>query len=271
MSQHTDFGLIIRRKELEFTEEEGCLVSRPVGPHVGAEYVSVDIVRIPHGASWKPDLYTVEEVTAIVFDGRGSAHIGGESTEVRKGSTAYAPAGHTVTFTADCDAEAEADEMTVYFWRAPLPQGRPKGSAPTLFNTVYDESAAIRRFAGTGEIAPVGDERRAFMNFPHWPGNGCAYLCINSGMAGPGNTFNIHGHPGAEDALFALDGRGQFFLGDTWLDMDPGDGVYARSGVLHGTRNPEGPDAADLFVSVGGPVPYDAALYRAAGLSPEVV
>ncbi|WP_030192333.1 cupin domain-containing protein [Streptomyces sp. NRRL S-87] len=269
MSQHTDFGLVIRRKELEFTAEEGCLVSRPVGPHVGAEFVSVDIVRIPRGASWKPAPYAVQEVTAIVFDGHGTAQIDGEGAEVRKGSTAYAPAGRSVAFTAAADGDA--DEMTVYFWRAPLPEGSPRGSAPLLFNTVYDESAAIRTFAGTGEIAPVDQERRAFMNFPHWPGNGCAHLCINSGMAAPGNTFNIHGHPGAEDALFALDGRGQFFLGDTWLDMEPGDGVYARSGVLHGTRNPAGPDAADLFVSVGGPVPYDPALYRAAGLSPEVV
>lgn len=265
MSQHADFGVIIRRKELRFTEEEGCLVSRPVGPHVGAEFVSVDIVRIPLGASWKPDLYTVEEVTSIVFEGRGSAEIGGESTEVIKGSTAYSPAGHSTSFTA------ATDEMTVYFWRAPLPKGTPRGSAPTLFNTVHDGSAAIRKFAGTGEIAPVGQESRAFMNFPHWPGNGCAYLCINTGMAAPGHTFNIHGHPGAEDALFALDGKGQFFLGDTWLDMEPGDGVYARSGVLHGTRNPEGPDAASLFISVGGPVPYDPNLYVAAGLSPEVV
>ncbi|MFF7359453.1 cupin domain-containing protein [Streptomyces sp. NPDC008125] len=265
MAQHPDFGLIIRRKELKFTEEAGCLISRPVGPHVGAEYVSVDIVRIPQGASWRPDQYTTEETTAIVFEGLGRAQVGGETTDVSGGSTAYAPTGRPVSFTAT------SEELTVYFWRAPLPEGAPRGTAPTLFNTVHDSTSAIRKFAGTGEIAPVDNESRAYMNFPHWPGNGCAHLCINSGVAAPGNTFNIHGHPGAEDALFALVGRGQFFLGDQWLDMEPGDGVYARSGVLHGTRNPDGPDAAPQFISVGGPVPYDANLYIAAGLSPEVV
>ncbi|MER5968933.1 cupin domain-containing protein [Streptomyces sp. NPDC002055] len=266
MAEYKEFGIIIRRAELEFTEEDGVLVSRPVGPHVAAEHVSVDIVRIPPGRSWNHTRYTEEETTAIVFTGSGTARIGDRTETVNKGATAYAPTGLPIGYTADGDAE-----LTVYFWRAPLPEGAKRGSDPTLFNTVHDSSAGIRQFAGTGEIAPVDNELRAFMNFPHWPGNGCAHLCINTGMAAPGNTFNIHGHPGAEDALFALEGRGQFFLGDQWIDVGPGDGVYARTGALHGTRNPDRADAAPLFISVGGPAPFDAALYRAAGLSPEVV
>ncbi|MEW2624774.1 cupin domain-containing protein [Streptomyces sp. NPDC048106] len=265
MTSFDQHGVVIRRRELKFTEEDGCRVSRPVGPHVGAEFVSVDIVCIPHGASWKPDVYRQEETTAIVFEGTGTAQVGDETSPMIKGSTAYAPTDQQITFTAD------SDEMTVYFWRAVLPEGRPRSAAPRLFNTVYDTSKGIHKFAGTGEIAPVESERRAYMNFPHWPGNGCAYLCINSGMGAPGNTFNIHAHPGAEDALFAMEGSGQFFLGDQWLDMEPGDGVFARSGTLHGTRNPDRPGAPELFVSVGGPVPYDESLYRAAGLSPELV
>ncbi len=265
MANPDEHGVVIRRKDLEFTEEDGSWVSRPVTPAIGAEYVAVDIVRIPRGVSWKPDVYTSEETTAIVFEGTGSAQVGSETSEVVKGSTAYAPTDHPISFTA------ASEEMTVYFWRAPLPEGRPRGSAPKFFNTVYDTSKSIHKFAGTGEMEPESEGRRAYMNFPHWPGNGCAYLCINSGMGAPGNTFSIHAHPGAEDALFALEGSGQFFLGDRWLDMDPGDGVFARAGTLHGTRNPDRPSAAPLFVSVGGPVPYDASLYRAAGLSPEVV
>lgn len=265
MTRHSEHGVIIRRKELSFDKEDGCLVSRPVGPHVGAEHVSVDIVRIPREATWRPVDYTAQEVTAIVFEGEGRAQVGDEGAEVSLGSTAYAPSGHPMSWTAT------SEELTVYFWRAPLPEGAKRGSAPKLFNTVHDTTSSIHKFAGTGEIAPVNDERRAYMNFPHWPGNGCAHLCVNTGVAAPGHTFNIHGHPGAEDALFALVGRGQFFLGDQWYDMEPGDGVYARSGALHGTRNPEGPDDTARFISVGGPVPYDPNLYIAAGLSPEVV
>lgn len=265
MSAYKDYGILIRSSELEFDTADGVLVSRPVGPHTGAEFVSVDIVRIPAGTRWEPADYTGQEVTAVVFTGKGTARIGTRTHTVEKGSTAYAPTGQPVSFTAD------GEELTVYFWRGDLPDGAPRGTAPALFNTVHDTSAGIRDFAGTGEITPVGSEQRAYMNFPHWPGNGCAYLCVNTGVAAPGHTFNIHGHPGAEDALFALHGQGQFFLGDQWFDMSPGDGVFARPGVLHGTRHPDGPDEHARFISVGGPVPYDPTLYRSAGLSADVV
>ncbi|MEW2621377.1 cupin domain-containing protein [Streptomyces sp. NPDC048106] len=265
MSAYKDYGILIRSSELEFDKVDGVWVSRPVGPHTGADHVSVDVVRIPPHASWEPAGYTGQEVTAVVFTGSGTARIAAETRQVEQGSTAYAPTGLPVSFTA------AGEELTVYFWRGDLPEGAPRGTAPALFNTVHDTSAGIRDFAGTGEIAPVDSEQRAYMNFPHWPGNGCAYLCVNTGVAAPGHTFNIHGHPGAEDALFALHGQGQFFLGDTWFDMGPGDGVFARAGVLHGTRHPEGPDDSARFISVGGPVPYDPTLYRSAGLSADVV
>jgi quercetin dioxygenase-like cupin family protein len=264
--QHKDLGVVIRRDELDYKDDDGVLISRPVGPQIEAQHVSVDVVRIPAGRRWAPPEYTDLELTLAVFAGDGELTVGPSVARAVLGVTGYAPAGVAITCAA-----GESDEVVLHVWHAPLPEGARRGGRPVLINTVFNQSTGIRQFGGTGEVRPVGDAERAFMNFAHWPGNGCAHLCVNSGMAAPGHTFNIHGHPGAEDALFALQGRGQFYLGDRWIDVGPGDGIFARTGVLHGTRNPDGPQSAPLFVSVGGPVPFDPVLYQAAGLSAEVV
>ncbi len=80
--------------------------------------------------------------------------------------------------------------------------------------------------------------------------------------------FPIHTHPQSEELFIAFQGQGECFLNSRWQPMQAGDVLYAPPGHRHGVRNanPDGP----LFVTCGGPTPFDPALYDLAGVSAEM-
>lgn len=103
----------------------------------------------------------------------------------------------------------------------------------------------------------------ALMRFIVWPGSGCrtigGHLCIHE----PGVTFRPHIHPISEDCICTLSGYGEGFLVDKYVDVGPGDMIYAPAGVVHGTANARG-HASD-FIVTGYAGPPQLELYEWAG------
>jgi quercetin dioxygenase-like cupin family protein len=106
-------------------------------------------------------------------------------------------------------------------------------------------------------------ENGAFMRFIIWPGSGCRMLGGHLAMHFPGKVFDPHIHPISEDCICVVKGLGQGFLIDKWVDVGPGDLIYAPAGLLHGTANRPGHDADFLCHGYAGPPQFD--LYQWAG------
>lgn len=233
-----------------------------MSPALGSTWVTLHVVRVAPGESWSPQDTVAEENTAVFFAGAGRAEVGEQSREVARGDAAHAPTGRALRLTAGSDG------LTAYVWRSPLQDGRTPGSDPELFSSLWNETTQLRGFAGTGQYTP--GEKRATMNFVFWPGTGSCQLCLHCGIQQPGETFTPHLHTESDEAFISFEGLGQMYLRDRWIDVEPGDVLYAAPMVLHGTRNPHtGPDAR-RFVTCGGPSPFDTALYDAAGVSSKV-
>ncbi|MFD9123904.1 cupin domain-containing protein [Kitasatospora sp. NPDC059571] len=257
-------AVIIRSGELLFTTLPNgrTAVATPVSPELGATWVTLHVARIAPGESWSPEATEAEENTAVVFAGSGTAEVGGERREVVRADAAYAPTGRALRLTAGPDG------LTAYVWRTPLQEGRTPGTDPVLFSSLWDETTQLRGFGGTGQFVPEG--ARATMNFVFWPGTGSCQLCLHCGIQQPGEMFTPHLHTDSDEAFISFEGIGQMFLVDRWIDVEPGDVLYAAPGVLHGTRNPHTGPTARRFVTCGGPTPFDPALYDAAGVSSKV-
>lgn len=103
----------------------------------------------------------------------------------------------------------------------------------------------------------------ALMRFIVWPGSGCrmigGHLCIHT----PGVTFKPHIHPISEDCICTLSGYGEGFLVDKYVDVGPGDMIYAPAGVVHGTANARGYTSDYIVTGYAGPPQFD--LYEWAG------
>jgi mannose-6-phosphate isomerase-like protein (cupin superfamily) len=256
---------IIRFDELAFQPQEGLrtTVATPVSPEAGATWVTLHVARLAPGETWSPPGTLREENTAVVFAGSGRLTVDDQSSPAQPASAAYAPTGSALSLTADDDG------MTVYVWRSPLQRGRRPGTDPKLFSSLWDETTRLQGFAGTGQVA--AEDRRATMNFVFWPGTGSCQMCLHCGIQQPGETFNVHLHTDSDEAFIAFEGVGQMYLADRWVDVAAGDVLYAAPLVLHGARNPHTGPGARRFVTCGGPVPFDPALYDAAGVSSEVV
>ncbi len=255
---------IIRRKDLKFESvaDSAVRVATPVSPALGSKYVTLQAVHIPAGTTWTPESSNNEENVAVIFSGHGKGSVGGETREIIQSDAMHAPTGKVISFTAG------AEDLEVYLWRSDLLEGRQVSSTADTFSSLWNETTQLRNFAGTGQVSP--DEKRATMNFVFWPGTGSCQMCLHCGIQQPGETFNVHLHQEADEAFIAVEGIGQMYLRDRWIDVEAGDVLYAAPLILHGARNPHtGPDAR-RFVTCGGPAPFDPFLYDAAGVSTTV-
>ena len=255
---------VIRADEMEFVPEPdgSAAVATPVSPAVGSLYVTLQVARIAAGATWSPPDTATRENVALVYEGAGRFTVGDEGREVALADAAYAPTGSSLAITAGPGG------LTAYVWGSDLAEGLAPSADPDLFSSLWNETTQLRGFAGTGQVDPT--ERRATMNFVFWPGTGSCQMCLHCGIQQPGETFSVHLHEEADEAFIAFEGVGQMYLGDHWEDVSAGDVLYAAPKILHGARNPHtGPDAK-RFVTCGGPLPWDPALYAAAGVSDQV-
>lgn len=256
-------GTVVRRRDLDFSEEDSCWVSRPIGPHIGAQFVSVDVVRVPPGRRWMPAAYDQEEINVVVFSGSGRGQVGEQAVDLSSAASLHAPTGTPVSMEAAGDGE-----LTAYIWRSVLRPDRAPGRSPRTHSSLWNDETQLVGFAGTGQIAAAGIP--ATMNFIFWPGTGSSQLCLHCGIQQKGETFNVHVHPESEDAFLAFEGVGQMYLLDRWIDVEAGDLLFAPPLVPHGARNPRTDAQVQRFVTCGGPTPFDPYLYECAGVSAEV-
>lgn len=103
----------------------------------------------------------------------------------------------------------------------------------------------------------------ALMRFIVWPGAGCRMLGGHLALHPPGIAFRPHVHPISEDAILTLQGHGDAFLVDKWIEVGPGDIIYAPAGVEHGTANLGGRDSTYIAHGYAGPPQFE--LYEWAG------
>lgn len=130
------------------------------------------------------------------------------------------------------------------------------------------EPKGPRQVARDGRIFNLNDgavfnENGALMRFIVWPGSGCRMLGGHLAIHSPGKVFQPHIHPISEDCICVVGGVGQGYLVDKWVDVGPGDLIYAPAGVLHGTANRTGSQQDFLCNGYAGPPQFD--LYQWAG------
>ncbi|WP_036324293.1 cupin domain-containing protein [Microbispora sp. ATCC PTA-5024] len=253
-------GAVLRAAELGYRQCGDCWVSRMVGPEIGATFASVDAVKIPPGRQWAPPDAQGAEQVAVVLSGSGVGTVDFEISPMRGASALYSPTGSTYSVSAG------DREMTVYVWTSVLPEGARRGTRPARFRSLWNSETRLAGLPGIGR-AP---RRTAATNVLFWPGAGSARLCLHCVIMMPEETLAVHTHPGSDEAYFVFEGSGQFYLDDRWVDLGPGDGVFAPPDVPHGARNPYSGHRADRFVAFGGPAPFDPELYGVAGVSAEV-
>jgi quercetin dioxygenase-like cupin family protein len=255
-------GKVLRRRDMCFERHGSYKTCRLVGPDDGATQVALEVVRVPPGGHWQPD-YRDEENTVVVFSGAGHVHVGDSAARLRRAVALYAPTGRGLEAWAD-----RSGELILYVWRSLVADAGPAGSAPRTVSSLWNADTQLRGFAGSARLVPGTPS--ATMNFIFWPGTGSPCLSLHCGIQQPGETFSIHAHPASEEAFIAVEGVGQMYLGNGWVDVAAGDALFAPAGVPHGARNPHAGPSARRFVTCGGPTPFDPSLYDSAGVSAEV-
>jgi mannose-6-phosphate isomerase-like protein (cupin superfamily) len=255
-------GSVHRYRDLVFRYDADCLVSRPVGPDTGARGVVLEVVRIPPGRRHDAAGSESEENNVVVFAGSGETRVASRIEKLTRGGALHARTGKRLVVDATGD-----EELVLYVWRTRLPEGRPLGMNTKRVGSLWDDETQLVGFTGYGGVDP--DWRLATMNVVFWPGSGSAYLCLHCGLLRPGEAFAVHLHPRSEEAVVVFEGTGQMYLHDRWIDVEPGDILFAPPGIRHGTRKPRG-GSAQRFVTCGGPTPFDPAVYQRAGVSPDV-
>ena len=111
-----------------------------------------------------------------------------------------------------------------------------------------------------GVLAPLISKRAWFTVSPHM---GAKYAVMNVVELEPGEKNTPHSHSRSEDSIFVLTGSGWIHDLDTGesLPLQPGCLAVVPRGVRHAVEAGE-----TGMKSVGGPVPPDLAILRAAGV-----
>ncbi|WP_211590366.1 cupin domain-containing protein [Microbispora sp. H11081] len=240
-------GTVLRAAELEYRSHGDCWVSPVAGPGLGARHATVDAVRIPAGRQWSPPGAAEAEQIAVVVAGAGVGTVGYEISRMRAASALCSPVGGAYSLSAG------DREMTVYIWSR-APEGGPDPAGPVRTGPASTRPARTRlagfRSLWNGEtwLTPPA------ANVLFRPGAGRAGLCLRCGIMQPGETLGVRPHEESESVYFVFEGEGQFYLHDRWVDLGPGDGVFAPPGVRHGARNPHSGHLASRFVVFGGSV-----------------
>jgi len=95
-----------------------------------------------------------------------------------------------------------------------------------------------------------------------WAGVGSQAANMNYVVLESGEANMEHSHPGSEDTIHILEGRGSVadLDNDVVLEFEAGDTVHVPIGVRHAVRA----DRGSRIVSVGGPSPADLYMVKAA-------
>ncbi len=226
-----------------------------VGPHSGAEFRTMAVVRLADGAS-TVTLTHPDEAVWYVVRGAGTARPeDGEELELDEGSMVHVEPGAAYALAAG----AEGIELI----GGPSPQDPDLGtdSAPRR------AGARVRKFHRDKpalKMPIISSDARLVV----FPGVGAESANMNYVRLEPGEENVPHIHPESEDTIFILAGKGTVrdHDSDTVREFEAGDVIHVPVGRKHAVRADRGAE----IVSVGGPCPPDRGmLERAAAAAAE--
>jgi len=96
-----------------------------------------------------------------------------------------------------------------------------------------------------------------------WPGNGFQTESVHVLTLKPGEESASYAYTMAEEVMICAAGRGEVFLLERWVSIEPGDIAYFPEGVPHAVRNATGNKDNLVLVSQITPPQFD--LYTEAG------
>ncbi len=96
-----------------------------------------------------------------------------------------------------------------------------------------------------------------------WPGNGYQTESIHVLTLKPGLSSEQYNYPISEEALLCVQGKGEVYLHDRWVELNPGDIAYYPENVPHGIRNAT--HHQENFILVSSITPPLISLYEPSG------
>jgi mannose-6-phosphate isomerase-like protein (cupin superfamily) len=118
------------------------------------------------------------------------------------------------------------------------------------------EKGAISSLSDGIEIETHGIRTRIIA----WPGNGFQTESVHVLTHRPGDESAMYRYDMADEAMICLKGKGEVFLRDEWVEIEPGDIAYVPEGLERATRNPR--DNGSDFVLVNSVSPPQFDLYE---------
>lgn len=96
-----------------------------------------------------------------------------------------------------------------------------------------------------------------------WPGNGFQTESIHVITVKPGMESPLYHYQISEEALLCIQGKGEVYLRDQWVEMEPGDIAYFPENIPHGIRNSN--DNPEDFILTSAITPPLISLYIDSG------
>jgi len=272
--------------------------TRLVGwPGNGTRMVSFHVLTHHPSGTHESHAHPNSEESLICLRGRGQVDLGTGWVDVEAGNAIFVPSGHGH---ATRNAPGSEDDFVVLSYNCPPPMELYQEVG--LFNAGVLEQGAIDKalllsaedqlpaecvmqkndlggdeggeLKGREAVSQSGGVFNLFrgapftkygaeMKFILWPGVGTKMVGQHIAFHEPGMAFAPHVHPISEDAILVVDGTGQAYLESRWIDVGPGDIIYAPAGIRHGTACR--PNEPDLFICSGCASPPQFDLYQLAG------
>ncbi len=96
-----------------------------------------------------------------------------------------------------------------------------------------------------------------------WPGNGYQTESIHVLTIKPGITTDEYNYPISEEALLCVQGQGEVFLKNRWIELSPGDIAYYPENIPHRIQNHA--DNKEDLILVSAITPPLVSLYEPSG------
>jgi quercetin dioxygenase-like cupin family protein len=233
---------------LDLIEGEGEAYA-VVGPHSGASYRTMAVVRLGEGAATATMTHPDEAVWYVVR-GEGVARPeGGEELELDEGSMVHVEPGAAYALAAGPAG------LEVIGGPAPHDPDFGTDAAPRR------AGARVRRFHRDRpalKVPMISSDARLVV----FPGVGAESANMNYVRLEPGEENVPHVHPESEDTIFILAGKGTVCDHDSGVvqEFEAGDVIHVPVGRKHAVRADRGAEV----VSVGGPCPPDRGMLERA-------
>jgi quercetin dioxygenase-like cupin family protein len=246
MSKGIDVISAATGRPFDLPAGEGYVV---VGPHSGAEYRTMAVVRLADGEA-TPTMTHPDEAVWYVVRGGGTARPedGGE-LELDEGSMVHAEPGAAYALAAG------AAGLEVIGGPAPPDPDLGTDTAPRR------SGARVRKFHRDKpalKVPMISSDARLVV----FPGVGAESANMNYVRLEPDEENVPHTHPESEDTIFILAGKGTICDHDSEVvqEFEAGDVIHVPVGLKHAVRADRGVEV----VSVGGPCPPDHGLLERA-------